>query len=417
MGILGLTHDENGTALEKLPVTIKVAIGEGPEPGNGNSHPRRLDHFVFKRKTLRGQDVVWESAPDISKAHGEKPTELGIIFLNDDPREVFRTEYALWAPSGCKCRGELVQIANGGGLRYEMQATRRTQKHPEGEDWPGNYKYAEGPKKGQPVEPCGDGCSDLERGDCKPSGDLYFILEKFPTFGAICRLHTSSYRSIRNLSNGLMQIRRLNGGGLSGIKAILKASPERISYSDRDGTRHTSVAYILSLEIGGTDLRTLVATMTEPARLLSEGRSAIEASRGVQYVVQEPDAERAKEISGEFYPNSDTAADVSAEPNSGQSEKDEQLARICEMAHRLGYNDARAKMLIGQAAGNLAELERKLLNELDERAATTLTGEGENGQGRQPEQKTRQTIVAMPTSRPASATAGGAMAAGEGFLF
>ncbi len=33
MGILGLTHDENGAALEKLPVTIKVAIGEGPEPG------------------------------------------------------------------------------------------------------------------------------------------------------------------------------------------------------------------------------------------------------------------------------------------------------------------------------------------------------------------------------------------------
>ena len=123
----------------------------------------------------------------------------------------------------------------------------RTQKHPEGEDWPGNYKYVDGPKKGQPVEPCGDGCPDLERGDCKPSGDLYFILEKFPTFGAICRLHTSSYRSIRNLSNGLMQIRRLNGGSLSGIKAILKASPEKISYSDHDGSRHTSVAYILSL--------------------------------------------------------------------------------------------------------------------------------------------------------------------------
>jgi len=29
MGILGLTHDENGEALEKLPVTIKVAIGRG----------------------------------------------------------------------------------------------------------------------------------------------------------------------------------------------------------------------------------------------------------------------------------------------------------------------------------------------------------------------------------------------------
>jgi len=81
MGILGLTHDDNGGALEKLPVRIKVAIGEGPEPGSQNGHPRRLDHFVFKRKTLRGQDVVWEPAPEIAKLYGEKPTELGIIFL------------------------------------------------------------------------------------------------------------------------------------------------------------------------------------------------------------------------------------------------------------------------------------------------------------------------------------------------
>jgi hypothetical protein len=187
MGILGLTHDENGAALEKLPVTIKVAIGEGPEPGKENGHPRRLDHFVFKRKTLQGQDVVWVAAPEIAQAHGEKPAKLGVIFLNDDPREVLRTEYALWTSSGCKCHGELVQIANGGGTRYEMRAARRTQKHPEGEPWPGNYKYADGPKKGQPVEPCGDGCPDLERGDC-----------------------------------------RLR---LMGIKAILKVSPEKISYS------------------------------------------------------------------------------------------------------------------------------------------------------------------------------------------
>ena len=417
MGILGLTHDENGAALEKLPVTIKVAIGEGPEPGNGNSHPRRLDHFVFKRKTLRGQDVVWEPAPDISKAHGEKPTELGIIFLNDDPREVFRTEYALWAPSGCKCRGELVQIANGGGLRYEMRAIRRTQKHPEGEPWPGNYKYADGPKKGQTVEPCGDGCPDLERGDCKPSGDLYFILEKFPTFGAICRLHTSSYRSIRNLSNGLMQIRRLNGGRLTGIKATLKASPEKVSYSDRDGSRHTSVAYILSLEIGGTDLRSLVATMTEPARLLSEGRPTIELSRGVQYVVHETDAERAEEISAEFYPNSGAPADGSAEPTSGQSEKDEQLARICELARRLGYNDAKAKMLIGQSADNLAELERKLLNELDERPTPTPSRNGENAQKRQPERKTGQTSGKGAPGPLVSASTEGATLTDKGFLF
>src|SRR5258708_23742877 len=131
MGILGLTHDENGAALEKLPVTMKVAIGEGPEPGSENGHPRRLDHFVFKRKALRGQDVVWVPAPEIAQAHGEKPTELGIIFLNDDPREVFRTEYALCTPGGCKWRGELVQMPNGGGSRVANQETPEKPKHTE----------------------------------------------------------------------------------------------------------------------------------------------------------------------------------------------------------------------------------------------------------------------------------------------
>jgi hypothetical protein len=201
-------------------------------------------------------------------------------------------------------------------------------------------------------------------------------LEKFPMFGAICRLHTSSYRSVRNLSNGLMQIRRLNGDRLTGIKAILKAIPERISYSDRDGTRHTSVAYILSLEIGATNLRNLVANMTEPVRLLCEGRAALDLSRGVQYVARVTDAERAEEIAGEFYPKGEAAAEEPVEPTNGQSERDEQLARICELARRLGFNHAKTKMLIGQSAGDLASLERKLLNELDDQPGRLPAGNG-----------------------------------------
>jgi len=417
MGILGLTHDENGSALEKLPVTIKVAIGEGPEPGNQNDHPRRLDHFVFKHKTLRGQDVVWDPAPDIAQVHGEKPTELGVIFLNDDPTEVFRTQYAFWTQAGCKCHGELVQISNGDGLRCEMQATRRTQKHPEGEPWPANYKYTEGPKKGQPVEPCGDGCPDLEHRDCRPSGDLYFILEKFPMFGAICRLHTSSYRSVRNLSNGLMQIRRLNGGHLAGIKAILKATPEQIWYSDRDGTRHTSVAHILSLEIGATDLRTLVANMTEPVRLLGEGRAAFDLSRRVQYVVRETERERAGEIAGEFYPNGDTGAAESVESAIGQSETDEQLARICELARRLGFNDAKTKMLIGQSARDLAGLERKLLNELDDQPGRKFAGKVDDCHRRQPKKEASETSGSTGPNPPATVPPDGSASPAGGFLF
>ena len=77
MGILGLTHDEKGAALEKLPVAIKVAIGEGPDPDDEDSNPRALFHFVFKRKVMRGGSVYWESAPEIAEVYGEKPTEIG----------------------------------------------------------------------------------------------------------------------------------------------------------------------------------------------------------------------------------------------------------------------------------------------------------------------------------------------------
>jgi Recombination directionality factor-like len=376
MGILGLTHDENGGALGKLPVTIKVAIGEGPEPGSENSRPRRLDHFVFKRKTLRGEEVVWERAADISKAHGEKPTELGVTFLHDDPGEVFRTEYAWWTPVDCKCRGELVQIASGGALRYEMQATRRTQEHPEGQVWPGNRRYTDGPKKGQPVEPCGGGCPDLKRGDCRPSGDLYFILEKFPTFGSVCRLHTSSYRSIRNLSNALMRIRGLNGGRLSGIKATLRVSPERISYSGREGRSQTSIIFVLTLEMGGTDLHTLVANRGEPAKRSDSGL-IVDLSGGVQHVVREAEAGRAREIAGEFYSKSQSVAEGTGVPGHEQTAGADRLARICELARRLGLNRPKTRTLIAQSRGDVAGLERKLLDELHEQSSSPA-GDGEN---------------------------------------
>ena len=236
-------------------------------------------------------------------------------------------------------------------------------------------------------------------------------------FGAICRLHTSSYRSIRNLSNGLMQIRRLNGGRLTGIKAILKATPEKISYSDQDGTRHTSVAYILSLEIGATDLRTLVTNMTEPIRYLDEGRAALDLPRGVQYVVRETDAERCEEIAGEFYPNGEAAAKESVEPAIEHSERDEQHGRICQLARRLGYNNAKTTMLIGQSAGNLAGLERKLLYELEDQAEGKSAGSGDNGHRTQPNKEISQTAATATPNQADAVSAEGSASPVRGFFF
>ena len=96
-----------------------------------------------------------------------------------------------------------------------------------------------------------------------------------------------------------MQIHKLNGGRLAGVKAVLEATPEKIWYRDRSGINHTSVVHILSLEVGGPDLRSLLASMEEPGKLFQQARSA-GSNGGTQYVVREAEAERAPEIAGEF---------------------------------------------------------------------------------------------------------------------
>jgi hypothetical protein len=366
MGILGLTHDENGSALEKLPVTIKVAIGEGPAPDDENGGPRALFHFVFKRRTMRGQMVGWEPAPDIAEVFGEKPTELAVIFLHDDPREVCPSEYALWTRKGRLCHGELVQIANGNAPRFEMRAIRRTPEHPEGESWPGNHKYVDGPREGKAIEGCGEGCPELESGKCGPSADLYFILEKFPSLGSICRLHTGSKTSVPNLSNAVAQLHSWNGGRLKWVKAILKVTPEIRWHPGQFGEWESSVVPILRIEIGGTTLNGLATMMNEPAGLHLETQVAFPNALRKPFVVRESEAERAPEIADEFYPRNKNLMEEQTGailPSAGNAEL---CATICELARILGYHPVETKILVGRWRQDLVGLERKLQHELDE---------------------------------------------------
>lgn len=360
MGILGLTHDESGTPVLKLPVAIKVAIGEGPDPNDSHSYPKKLDHFVFKRKDMRGKEIVWIEHPEATARYGENPREVGIILMDDDIDNVFRTSYAWWSKTECKCRGDLVAIGTG----YEMRAVRKTEKHPEGEAWPGNYKYTDGTKKGRPCEPCGEGCPDLEEGCCKPSADLYFQLDKFPMMGATCRLHTSSYRSIRQISSALQQAQQ-TFGGLSGIRMMLKVRPEKGTYEE-DGKKKTTTLHILSLELDAEDWKKLLASATEMKQLFSQQRKLL----GVRRIeIVEDEAERAPEIAGEFHSQ---VVDEETEKPSGppkaivpESDEDmQQRHRIHVLCTEIGYNQAKEFFLIGQYAGKLSELETDLKKDL-----------------------------------------------------
>jgi hypothetical protein len=156
--------------------------------------------------------------------------------------------------------------------------------------------------------------------------------------------------------------------------------------------------------------------MTEPVRYLDEGRAALDLPRRTQYVVRET-AERCEEIAGEFYPNGEAAAAESVGPAIGQSERDEQHGRICELARRLGYNNAKTRMLMGQSAGNLAGLDRKLLDELDDQPERKRTGTGDNGHRRQPNKEISQTTAIATSNQLESVPAEGSEPPARGFLF
>jgi hypothetical protein len=150
---------------------------------------------------------------------------------------------------------------------------------------------------------------------------------------------------------------------------------------------------------------------------LGDGRAAFDLSRGTQYVVRETDAERCKEIAGEFYPNGEAAAAESVGPAIGQSERDEQHGRICNLARRLGYNNAKTTTLIGQSAGDLAGLERKLLNELEDQPEGKSAASGDNGHRTQPNKEMSQTATTATPNQAAAVSAEGSASPVRGFFF
>ncbi len=272
--IIGVTHDQDGRVIQRLSVSTKVSIGLPP---NGDrNHPTKLDHFVFLRKKKSAYRVGWEADPELTEHYGDECRELHIRLIDDDIENVFPTSYAWWTATERKCWGD------------GTNATRRTAEKPGGQPWTA----------------CGSGCPELLSGQCKPGGDLRFVLADFPRLGSVCRIHTCSYRSIRQIHSALQEIQTFTGGRLAGITAALTVRPEEATYFDRKEKRKkTSSIWALSLEVEGEDMQKLIANLTENARLFAETRKLL-GSNGKVLEVVEDEQEQAPEVAAEFYPPS-----------------------------------------------------------------------------------------------------------------
>jgi hypothetical protein len=161
---------------------------------------------------------------------------------------------------------------------------------------------------------------------------------------------------------------------LKGVKAVLKVTPEQRWHPGRSGAWETSVVPILSLEIGGATLESLITKMTRPARLFHEAQTVRRREQRAQFVVRESEEERAVEIADEFYPQNKGLLEEQTCATLESSEHEEQCAKICELAWQLGYEEAKTRMLLEQWAGNAAALEQKLRNEFDKRPRNITPG-------------------------------------------
>jgi hypothetical protein len=127
------------------------------------------------------------------------------------------------------------------------------------------------------------------------------VLADFPRLGSVCRIHTSSYRSIRQIHSALEEIQTFTSGRLAGITSKLVIRPEEVAYFDRKEKRKkTTSIWALSLEVEGDDMRKLIANLTENARLFAETRRLLGSGKILEVV--EDEQEQAPEIAAEFYP-------------------------------------------------------------------------------------------------------------------
>jgi hypothetical protein len=343
--LVGVTHDKSGQTLIRRSVTTKVAIGRGPD-GN-RKYPEKLDHFIFLRKEQGGDSVEWVEDEAMTKhykglAGGEDPTEVTIVLLDDSPDNVFRTEFAWWAKTGKKCHGD------------GESAQRR-----EGDDW-------------QPRQTCANSgkCKEFEAGDCKPSADLYFMLADFPSLGTACRLHTSSYQSIREVYSALNDLRNMMGGRLLGLPVKLFVRPEKNVYGEGENKK-TGTKYVLGLELRGDSLPKMLENVTESAKVFADLRKAMS-----RVEIIEDDDERAPEIAAEFVsadrllPAAVPAAVIPPAPP-----PDPLLAEFEALCTKLNLNKANRHFLLTRHNGELD----KALAELRFMDAGDLPAEPQTG--------------------------------------
>ena len=214
-----------------MPERGKIKIGakgkmRKSNQGNAFQPPVKLDHFRIT--TLqRLEDGNLERDEVIHQRLGDKPTEIPVRLLYDDPELNFPTRYAAFVGRTLWCSGDGVsalRLTKDGKDRFELDCPCHLSDP--------SYQ----PKRGDPPR-------------CKMNGALSVVIDGASGLGGVWKFRTTSYNSITGIMGAMIFVRSITGGPLANIPLKLRVQPKQAT-APTDGS--PVLIYIVSLEFDGT---------------------------------------------------------------------------------------------------------------------------------------------------------------------
>lgn len=195
---------------------------------SGKRQPEKYNHFKIRTRA-RDQQGNYILDQSVHSKIGDKPIELDVRFLWDDPAQNFKSSLAAFSgPRKLLCEGN-GERAFDRQLNKEIQCTCPLLKQHKGE-----YPLTTYPR------PVGDIV-------CKPSGTLSVLLEAANYYGGYHIYRTTSWETISSLTAAFEHFKTIFNGTIAWIPFKLLLYPFAVSYEGGTGT-----AYGVTLALRGS---------------------------------------------------------------------------------------------------------------------------------------------------------------------
>ena len=243
-----------------------IKIGGMGKSKKGAAMPVKHDHFTImtKHKDKDGNAIVDDAAMAI---FGDNPKVLDIALPSDDPTVCLQTEYAKYAGRKRVCHGD-GEVAT---------------------DKDGNTKVCDT-----------ETCPDYRAKECKLNGMLSVFLPTVGRFGGVYKFRTTSFYSVNEMMDFLLNMYAKTDGILTDIPLKLTVTPRSVNPV---GSATAQTVFIVNILYDGTEQQMMngyIDVSTEKLRVRQQLKQISEMS--VDAIIVDESEEEQAAINAEYYP-------------------------------------------------------------------------------------------------------------------